>query len=102
MKKVSAIVLSLSLAFVSTNAMAWKVVFDPTAVAQIMQQYQQLQQQYQMLKKQHDSLTGGKDYSVGLKKNNIVAGSWQDVVRNQDNTFGGKQKTYDKLLTILE
>lgn len=80
------------------------VVFDPAAVGQMLQQYQQLQQQYTALKKQYEAVTGTTDYLSGLKKTEIVSGSWQDVVSSQGSSGALKnaQQVYDKLLTVME
>ena len=82
-------------------ALAWDVVFDPTALTQAVQQLAAMKQQYDELKKQYKAVTGNTNYSTGLKKPEIVAGTWQDVVQNQGGAFGDKQKVYDKMLTVM-
>lgn len=79
------------------------VVFDPAAVGQMVQQYQQLQQQYAALKQQYKALTGTTNYTKNLPKTEIVSGSWQDVVSNQGSNGALKnaQQVYDKLLTVM-
>ena len=79
------------------------VVFDPAAVGQMVQQYQQLQQQYQQLKQQYEAVTGTTNYLQGLKKSDIVSGSWQDVVSSQGKggTWNNAKAVYDKLLTVM-
>lgn len=80
------------------------VVFDPAAVGQMIQHYQQLRQQYIELQKQYKAQTGNTDYSQGLRKTEIVTGSWQDVVSGQGSNGALKnaQQMYNKLLTVME
>ena len=87
---------------VTTPALAWKIVFDPTAVAQAIQQYYQLQAQYQAMKQQLESMTGQYNVASGTKSvQDIIPGSWQDVARTQSGAFGTKQATYDKLMQVI-
>lgn len=100
--KVSA--LAISLALTTNIAHAWDVVFDPTAVMNMVQQLAQMKQQYDVLKKQYESTTGNSGIGTsGINKvQDVVSGSWQDVVSNQKNgAFGSAQKTYDKVLTTI-
>lgn len=86
----------------SQGALAWDVVFDPTAVQQAIQQLIVMKQQYDQMKNQYESLTGNTNFAAGLKVPEIVSGSWQDVVKNQGGAFGSKQKLYDKMLTLMD
>ena len=45
---------ALALSFSASNASAWDVVFDPTAVANMVKQLVQMQQQYEIMKKQYN------------------------------------------------
>lgn len=100
--KMTAVALALTVSSTVTNA--WDVVFDPTAVLNMVQQLAQMQQQYEVMKQQYESTTGNTGIGTsGINKvNDIVSGSWQDVVSNQKSgSFGTAQKTYDKVLTTI-
>lgn len=78
------------------------VVFDPSSVAQAMAQVTELYKQYEQLKQMYDAVTGSYNVGSGITQvENILPGTWQDVVRNQGGIFGDKQATYDKLLQII-
>lgn len=107
MKKLTKMV-TVAAVLMMTTRPAWAlfgvgdVVFDPAAVAQMFQQYEQMRQQYVTLKQQYEAVTGTTDYLKNLKKTDIVSGSWQDVVQNQSGALGNYQKVYDNLLTVLD
>lgn len=104
MKHLKASVLTISMLTASTLSNAWDVVFDPTAVTNMVKQLAQMQQQYEMMKKQYESTTGNTGIGTsGINKvQDVVSGSWQDVVSNQKSgTFGNAQKAYDKVLTTI-
>lgn len=103
LKKLTAISFVLCSVFTAQSAYAWKVVFDPTAVAQAVQTVYQLKQQYEAMTKQLESVTGSYNVGAGLSSvKDIVPGSWQDVVKNQSGAFGSKQATYDKLMQVID
>lgn len=80
------------------------VVYDPTAVSNLVKQLSQMKQQYEVLKKQYSAVTGNSGIgTTGVKGiNDIVSGSWQDIVANQKaGAFGSAQKAYDKVLTTI-
>lgn len=85
MNKIKMSGLALALAFTANTANAWDVVFDPTAVANMVKQLVQMQQQYEIMKKQYESTTGNSGIGTSGVKNvqDVVSGSWQDVVANQ-------------------
>lgn len=100
-KIVAGIILATSI-FTTQSAFAWGIVFDPTAVAQAIQMVAQLQQQYEQLKNQTEAMSGSYNVGSGLNKvNDILPGSWQDVVSTQKGAFGTKQETYDKLMKVV-
>lgn len=103
LKKIAATSILIGSMFAVQNAYAWKIVFDPTAVAQAVQQVYQLKQQYETMKNQLESVTGNYNVGAGLSTvQDIVPGSWQDVVKNQAGAFGSKQATYDKLMQVID
>ena len=80
LKKIAATSILIGSMFAVQNAYAWKIVFDPTAVAQAVQQVYQLKQQYETMKSQLESVTGNYNVGAGLNAvQDIVPGSWQDV-----------------------
>ena len=96
MNKIKMSALALALAFTANTANAWDVVFDPTAVANMVKQLVQMQQQYEIMKKQYESTTGNSGIGTSGVKN------VQDVVANQKTgSFGNAQKAYDKVLTTI-
>ncbi|KQQ65462.1 type IV secretion system protein [Acinetobacter sp. Leaf130] len=102
MNKIKVSAIALALAFTTNQANAWDVVFDPTAVANMVKQLVQMQQQYEIMKKQYESTTGSYGIGSSTKSVDVVSGSWQDVVANQKTgSFGTAQKTYDKVLTTI-
>ena len=101
MNKIKMSAVAFALAFTANTANAWDVVFDPTAVANMVNQ---MQQQYEIMKKQYESTTGNTGIGTSGVKNvqDVVSGSWQDVVANQKTgSFGNAQKAYDKVLTTI-
>ncbi|MDD2817035.1 MAG: type IV secretion system protein [Thiotrichaceae bacterium] len=104
MNKIKISAVAFALAFTANTANAWDVVFDPTAVANMVKQLVQMQQQYEIMKKQYESTTGNTGIGTSGVKNvqDVVSGSWQDVVANQKTgSFGNAQKAYDKVLTTI-
>lgn len=98
--KVAAIVVALSF---NTAANAWGVVFDPTAVAQMVKQIAAMKQQYDALKQQVAATTGNYNITQGVNQvTQSFGGSWQDVVSKQaSGAFASKQAQYDKLMSVI-
>ena len=53
MNKIKMSAVAFALAFTANTANAWDVVFDPTAVANMVKQLVQMQQKYEIMKKQY-------------------------------------------------
>ena len=58
MSKTKITAVAFALLFTANPAKAWDVVFDPTAVANMVKQLAQMKQQYEIMKKQYESTTG--------------------------------------------
>ena len=103
MKYLKSTLIAISLATASTFSNAYvQVVFDPTAVANMVKQLAQMQQQYEVMRKQYESTTGNTGIGTTKDVKDVVSGSWQDVVNNQKSgSFGSAQKSYDKVLTTI-
>ena len=102
MKYLKSTLVALSLATASTMSNAYDIVFDPTAVTNMVKQLAQMQQQYEIMKKQYESTTGNTGIGSTKDVKDVVSGSWQDVVNNQKSgSFGSAQKSYDKVLTTI-
>lgn len=89
---------------VSSPSMAWDVVFDPTAVLNIVQQLQTMKQQYDALKRQHEAMTGKTNMRQGLSSvSEIIPNTWQDVVKQQQQgTYGATQKRYNDVMNSVD
>ena len=102
LKKI-ATVLGLIATLSTLPAHAFDVVYDPAAVAQMVQQVMKMQQQYDVMKKQYEAMTGSYNVTGDIKQVAGVTGSWQDVVKGQSSgAFKSKQEKYDKLMTVIK
>lgn len=81
--------------------------FDIASFTQLQLQVQQMQNQYNTLKQQYAAVTGSYGrgqigLSDAITSSQIVPGTWQDVVNQQQNgVFGTKQTYYEAKINTL-
>ena len=71
MTKTKMAAVAFAMMFTTNSANAWDVVFDPTAVANMVKQLAQMQQQYAIMKKQYESTTGNSGIGTSGVKTEI-------------------------------
>lgn len=107
MKKSFFIALIAATALGSVACASGIPTFDAAAFAQQVQEIQYLQNQYNTLKQQYAAVTGsyGRGHiglSDAINASQIVPGSWQDIVNQQNNgAFGVKQAYYEQQINTL-
>ena len=75
MKYLKSTLIAISLATASTFSNAYvQVVFDPTAVANMVKQLAQMQQQYEVMRKQYESTTGNTGIGTTKDVKDVVSG----------------------------
>ena len=107
-KLAAAAVLSTSMLFSAQSAHAifgiGDIVFDPTNTAKAIEQIYRMKEQYEVLKKNLDAVSGATNMTGDLKKvENLIPGSWQEVVSIQKSggLFKNKQESYNRIITII-